>query len=186
MNLKTTTTILGTALFLAACSSTGPGGGSSSTDTQHQAATAATADQYGYQFENDSQKQAATHPTDTTAPARNAQGRLAPEAIQRVVRAQFGTFRTCYENALKNNATLSGTVAVSFVIAPDGSVQNAADHGSTLPDTGVVGCVVGGFAKLAFPPPEGGYVTVVYPIEFSPGEQARNLCHSYNCSRHTT
>jgi hypothetical protein len=61
-------------------------------------------------------------------------------------------------------------VSVSFVILPDGSVQNAVDHGSTLPDANVVECVVGGFRHLAFPPPQGGYVTVVYPIEFRPGD----------------
>jgi hypothetical protein len=31
----------------------------------------------------------------------------------------------------------------------------------------VVSCVVRGFGNLSFPPPEGGIVTVQYPISFS-------------------
>ena len=44
------------------------------------------------------------------------------------------------------------------------------DGGSDLPDQGVVGCVVRGFGNLSFPQPEGGIVTVVYPIIFNPGD----------------
>jgi hypothetical protein len=39
---------------------------------------------------------------------------------------------------------------------------------SDLPDAAVVKCVVDGFRKLQFPKPEGGIVTVVYPIVFNP------------------
>jgi hypothetical protein len=38
-----------------------------------------------------------------------------------------------------------------------------------MPDAQVRACVVKGFEKLVFPPPEGGIVTVTYPIMFSPG-----------------
>jgi hypothetical protein len=38
-----------------------------------------------------------------------------------------------------------------------------------MPDGGVVSCVVRAFYGLSFPQPEGGIVTVVYPIMFSPG-----------------
>jgi hypothetical protein len=157
-------TILGvTTLTLGACSSAGP------TSTSQTSERASAADQYGYKFDNDNAKLAATAPA-ATAPTTNAQGRLAPEAIQSVVRQSFGAYRQCYESALKTNAQLQGTVTVSFVIAPDGSTMNAADHGSSLPDAGVIQCVVSGFSRLAFPPPQGGYVTVVYPVAFSPGD----------------
>jgi hypothetical protein len=45
-----------------------------------------------------------------------------------------------------------------------------ADGGSDLPDQSVVQCVVRGFGNLSFPQPEGGMVTVVYPIIFNPGD----------------
>ena len=38
-----------------------------------------------------------------------------------------------------------------------------------VPDLAVARCVFAGFEKLVFPPPDGGIVTVVFPIQFSPG-----------------
>jgi hypothetical protein len=102
--------------------------------------------------------------------ATQVNGRLPPEVIQRIVRQNFGRFRLCYENGLRTNPTLSGRVAVKFVIDRSGSVSTAQDGGSDLPDKGVVSCVVRGFGNLSFPQPEGGIVTVVYPISFSPGD----------------
>lgn len=96
-------------------------------------------------------------------------GRLPPEVIQQTVRAHFGLFRKCYETALVREPTLAGRVTIKFVINLEGKVDSAADQGSTLPDPAVVACVADGFRKLTFPKPEGGIVTVVYPVIFSPG-----------------
>lgn len=96
-------------------------------------------------------------------------GRLPPEVIQRIVRQNYGRFRMCYEKGLSKNPNLEGRVQVRFVIGRDGSVSNAANGGSEMPDSGVVQCVVGAYYGLSFPQPEGGIVTVVYPIMFSPG-----------------
>ncbi|HTJ82501.1 MAG TPA: AgmX/PglI C-terminal domain-containing protein, partial [Polyangiaceae bacterium] len=95
-------------------------------------------------------------------------GRLPPEVIQRIVRQNFGRFRACYESALRTNPNLEGRVAVSFVIGSDGVVGSASNAGSSLPDSGVVNCVVKGFYGLSFPQPDGGVVRVSYPITFSP------------------
>lgn len=102
--------------------------------------------------------------------ATQVNGRLPPEVIQRIVRQNFGRFRLCYENGLRTNPNLQGRVAVKFVIDRSGAVSTASDGGSDLPDRGVVGCVVRGFGNLSFPQPEGGIVTVVYPIIFNPGD----------------
>jgi hypothetical protein len=102
--------------------------------------------------------------------ATQVNGRLPPEVIQRIVRQNFGRFRLCYENGLRTNPNLQGRVAIKFVIDRSGSVSTASDGGSDLPDQGVVGCVVRGFGNLSFPQPEGGIVTVVYPIIFNPGD----------------
>jgi hypothetical protein len=96
-------------------------------------------------------------------------GRLPPEAIQRIVRQSFGRFRLCYEDALRGNPSLEGRVSVKFVIDRQGNVSMAADAGSDLADESVVSCVVRGFSALSFPEPEGGIVTVVYPLVLSPG-----------------
>jgi hypothetical protein len=98
-------------------------------------------------------------------------GRLPPEAIQRVVRLNFGRFRLCYEAGLRTNPGLQGRVAVKFIIDRTGAVSFATEAGSDLVDRQVSRCVVRAFADLSFPPPEGGMVTVVYPILFSAGDE---------------
>jgi hypothetical protein len=95
-------------------------------------------------------------------------GRLPAEAIQRVVRANEGRFRACYERGLDRQPGLRGRVATKLVIARDGSVPVAVDAGSDLPDGAVVSCIARAFESLSFPPPEDGVVTVVYPFSLAP------------------
>jgi len=144
----------------AACSGTT---GSAATAS----ATGEALDQYGYRFETDP---ASTTPAGSAAAdaARGPNGRLPPETIQSVVRSNFGRFRSCYEAGLQRDPKLAGTVTVAYTIAVDGSTEGPADQGSTMPDRAVVACVVAGFGELTYPRPEGGIVTVVYPIQFSP------------------
>jgi hypothetical protein len=97
-------------------------------------------------------------------------GHLPPEVIQRIIRQNFGRFRLCYENGLRVNPTLAGRVTVRFVIDRAGAVSTAANGGSDFTDPAVVSCVVRAFYALSFPQPEGGIVTVTYPIVFSPGD----------------
>lgn len=95
-------------------------------------------------------------------------GRLPPEAIQRIIRQNFGRLRFCYENALVHTPDLAGRVSVRFVIGRDGAVSQVTDGGSSMPDPAVVACVLRTFYGISFPQPEGGVVTVTYPIQFSP------------------
>lgn len=101
--------------------------------------------------------------------ATTVSGRLPPEVIQRIVRQNFGRFRLCYEQGLSRNPNLEGRVSVRFVIGRDGAVSNVSNGGSDIPDSGVVQCVIRNYYGLSFPQPEGGIVTVVYPIMFAPG-----------------
>jgi hypothetical protein len=101
--------------------------------------------------------------------ATQVSGRLPPEVIQRIVRQNYGRFRMCYEQGLGRNPNLQGRVSARFVIGRDGSVSNVSNGGSDLPDSGVVSCVLSAFYGLSFPQPEGGIVTVVYPIMLEPG-----------------
>ena len=91
------------------------------------------------------------------------------EVVRRIIRQNFGRFRLCYENGLRRNPNLQGRVSVRFVIGADGAVSNVGNGGSDMPDGGVVSCIMRSFEGLSFPRPEGGIVTVVYPIMFSPG-----------------
>jgi TonB family protein len=112
----------------------------------------------------------AAHPTAREpSGAGTNRGRLPPEVIQRIIRQNYGIFRACYEAGLAKQSDLEGRVIVRFVIERDGSVSDVRDERSTIPDPDVVACVIGSFGKLKFPEPDGGFVTVVYPIMFSPG-----------------
>ena len=95
-------------------------------------------------------------------------GRLPPQTIQRIVRNNYGSFRFCYQKGLESNPNLAGRVSVRFVINRDGAVSTAGNGGSDLPDSSVVSCIVRSFYGLSFPKPEGGIVTVVYPIALTP------------------
>lgn len=112
-----------------------------------------------------------THNTKTfkmRTPGATVSGRLPPQVIQRIVRQNHGRFRLCYEKGLGANPSLSGRVTVRFVIGRNGAVSNVSNAGSSLANSDVVGCVVRAFYGLSFPQPEGGIVTVSYPIAFSP------------------
>ena len=108
-------------------------------------------------------------PTDPAVfPGKKVVGRIAPELIQKVVRANFDPLRRCYESGLGRNRDLQGRVAVKFVIDVEGRVTSAVDAGADMPDRVVLECLVAEYRKLTFPQPEGGgIVTVVYPIVFN-------------------
>jgi hypothetical protein len=93
-------------------------------------------------------------------------GRLAPEVIQRVVRQSSNKVRACYQQGLARNPSLEGKVTARFVIDRDGAVTTVGNGGSDLADQQVVACVLKSFNTLLFPQPEGGIVTVVYPMTF--------------------
>jgi hypothetical protein len=99
-------------------------------------------------------------------------GRLDPVIIQKVVRAHFDAFRKCYEEGLGRNPNLSGRVAVKFVIDRSGAVSSAEDSRSDIPDRVVVDCILSRYRELVFPKPDGGILTVVYPIVFNASDDA--------------
>jgi hypothetical protein len=108
---------------------------------------------------------------DGWLPPGSPDGRLEPDAIQAVVRADFDRMRECYEIALSKKPNLHGRVTSKFLINRNGAVARVADGGSDLPDHGVVQCVLREFGSLKFPHPEGGGgVVVVYPIMFNPAD----------------
>lgn len=102
------------------------------------------------------------------AGATEVSGRFPPEVIQRIVRQNFGRFRLCYENALRKDPNTTGRVSVRFTIALDGSVKGQRVDSSTIGSAEMSACVANAFTNLSFPQPEGGTVTVVYPIQFAP------------------
>ena len=108
-------------------------------------------------------------PAGSTSNVTKVSGRLAPEVIQRVIRSNYGKFRSCYEAGLGRNPNLEGRVNIRFVIERDGSVSKAQISENTLTDCKVAACIRDEYPKLTFPAPDGGIVTVVYPIMLEPG-----------------
>jgi beta-lactamase regulating signal transducer with metallopeptidase domain len=151
--------LLTSAVLFLAC------GGSVATP---EPSTADHSGDYGYQFETDPAKATSAPASSASSSPADSTGRIAPEIIQQTVRANFGRFRKCYEDGLAKNSQLAGTVTVSFVIGLDGTTTQAADKDSTMPDKEVVDCIVRGFGNISYPKPEGGVVTVVYPVQFTP------------------
>ncbi len=97
-------------------------------------------------------------------------GRLPPESVRDVVRANFGRLRGCYEEALLRKPELEGRVNVKFVIDRSGVVSVAElAESTTLDDTKATSCIVAQYKQMTFPEPSGGIVTVVYPVVFSRG-----------------
>jgi hypothetical protein len=96
-------------------------------------------------------------------------GHIPGEVIQRIVRQNYGRFRQCYDSGLRANPNLTGRVTARFVIGRDGAVSNVSNGGGDLPDSSVTSCVINAFYGISFPSPDGGIVTVTYPIMFVPG-----------------
>lgn len=105
-------------------------------------------------------------------------GRMDPKYIQEVVRDEYYPMaRKCYEELLTRKKDAKGRVEMSFTIVADeklgGILEDVeADHGDGgLADEKMTTCMRESMSSLAFrPPAHGGIVTVVYPIEFGPGE----------------
>ena len=97
-------------------------------------------------------------------------GRLAPEIVQKIIRAAYAPLRACYEEGRKSTENLGGKVTVRFDIEADGTVSRYQPICTSLPDPKVVSCIAQNFTKLQFPKPTGGIVRVVYPVTFAPGD----------------
>jgi hypothetical protein len=92
------------------------------------------------------------------------------DVVRRVVHADAGRLRQCYQRSLRANPTLSGRVVVAFTVGPTGAVTSARDDGGDLDDAPARACIVRGFYALRFPPPASGHVDITYPFVLTPGE----------------
>lgn len=97
-------------------------------------------------------------------------GRLPPEFIRAVVRAHYGEMSRCYEQGLLADPMLEGRVTLRFAIERDGHVGMAAAL-TDMPTCGVAECTRHVLRQMVFPRPEGGIVTVQYPIQFQPAPE---------------
>lgn len=106
-------------------------------------------------------------PTTPTDPASFPPGNRHPRHIQTILRAEYGKFRSCYEEALWRVPTARGRVQFRFVISSDGSVESACIQQPALRDGEALECVLDEVMTLTFGP--GKRTTVVYPVQLEPG-----------------
>ena len=106
-------------------------------------------------------------------------GKYNPDYIRATFREDmFPILRSCYEGALKRRPDLAGKLVLSFTIVGDhdvgGVIEDAdVEDDSTLKDDDMETCVKESLMTLTFdkPPSGGGYVTVRYPVAFTPGDK---------------
>lgn len=95
---------------------------------------------------------------------------IPPMVIMKPIRARARCFRLCYERGLGRTPDLRGRVVVHFVVDLDGWVRKAKVKDSELTDPAVAECVAREFVGLKYPAPEGGKISVVYPLLFEPAD----------------
>ncbi len=95
-------------------------------------------------------------------------GSLDKELIRKVIHANRGQIRYCYESQLNRFPKLNGKVAVKFIISPTGSVSTSSVAQSTVGNAELESCVAGRVRTWQFPKPKGGGVVIVtYPFIFA-------------------
>lgn len=93
-----------------------------------------------------------------------ATGRLPAERISEVVRAAYPEFGKCYDALPEPKPSVR--IELHFTIGRDGRVSEGHIDAEQAPKLGK--CAEPVLQRLQFPEPDGGVVTVVYPIDFSP------------------
>jgi len=93
-------------------------------------------------------------------------GAVPLSVVRQVVEASFPVLRTCRgQGAPLSKRAPTGHVTVKFVIDRSGAVPMSSLGDTDLPE-GFARCVAYAFDTLTFPPPNGGMVTVMYPLTF--------------------
>ncbi len=92
-------------------------------------------------------------------------GGLEMSQIEAVIRKNLGQIFYCYEKGLQANSSLSGRVAVNFIINGGGRVKLAQVGQSSLGSATVEKCMIGKIKNWKFPKPHGNVdVNVSYPF----------------------
>lgn len=94
-------------------------------------------------------------------------GLLDAAVVRRVVRANLGQIRHCYERALEVNPAAEGAIAMRWVIGNGGDVLAAAVEESSISVASFGECVTAAVRRWRFPVPGDTVATVHYPFTLS-------------------
>lgn len=93
-------------------------------------------------------------------------GSLSKDLIARVVRRHKPEIQHCYEKGLMRNASLSGRIAIRFMIGLSGAVAKSLVAESSLGDAQTEQCIAAVFRRMIFPKTE-GLVFATYPFNLT-------------------
>lgn len=87
------------------------------------------------------------------------------EAIRRIVREELGAILECYQRALKDEPTLSGTVNLRWILQDDGRAHKVEASGM---DLHVASCIASLVRSMQFEPPASVPLRIDFPFAFRP------------------
>ncbi|HEY5920117.1 MAG TPA: protein kinase [Kofleriaceae bacterium] len=108
---------------------------------------------------SDARVATAKQPKPTSPPAEGADA----EALQQAVRARSAQMNRCYEVALQDNPSLSGTVTLQIKIDANGRVTTATADGLS---EGIQTCLIAQIREIKFPKPHDPPVSLLIPFRF--------------------
>jgi hypothetical protein len=88
--------------------------------------------------------------------------------IRRVLRQHIADLRACYARGLATKPDLAGRLSLRFTIDPNGNAKDVLSVAPSPLDVDVTACVTRAVASMTFPQPQGGSITIVYPMELAP------------------
>jgi hypothetical protein len=91
-------------------------------------------------------------------------GYLAPDQIKAVFEEHHASFLECYAGGVLRHPGLSGKITLRLSIGEEGAVSELSVAENDVADCEVVRCIRTHVASIEFPHPEGGSVTLQYPI----------------------
>ncbi len=94
-------------------------------------------------------------------------GLVDPSLVRRVVRANLGQIRRCYERALEVNPAAEGGIAMRWVIGNGGEVLSTMVEESSIGVASFDECVASAVRRWRFPVPADTVTTVHYPFALS-------------------
>ncbi len=107
---------------------------------------------------------------DTTAvspPLRVRHGSVEPDKVREVVSSHRAALLGCYQRAVAETPSLSGTCNVRIVVTGDGTVGSASMHPSNLHSLSLDRCVLQLVRSWRFPAPADGRAAAIeYPLAF--------------------
>ena len=105
--------------------------------------------------------------TSAVSPPLRAHGSLDGDKVREVVSSHQAELRSCYERAVLETPTLSGTCTVRIVVDKNGTVGSSSISTSSLRSMSMHRCVLQLVRTWRFPPPADGKAAAVeYPLVF--------------------